>query len=68
MGNILSNCDLQMPQTSYSGAHKLRAVKKYYQNERTQFVNNSKIWMTFNKKQRVEKHGECRLDENKTEQ
>ena len=33
MGNILSNCDFQLPQTNYANPYSLNALKKHYKSE-----------------------------------
>ena len=67
MGSILSNCDLHMPQTSYTGAHKLRAIKKYYQYEKEQVIQASKNIAYNNDIKRAEFKVREWVDENKPE-
>eukprot|EP00345_Euplotes_harpa_P006877 CAMPEP_0168330516 /NCGR_PEP_ID=MMETSP0213-20121227/7787_1 /TAXON_ID=151035 /ORGANISM="Euplotes harpa, Strain FSP1.4" /LENGTH=120 /DNA_ID=CAMNT_0008334121 /DNA_START=7 /DNA_END=369 /DNA_ORIENTATION=+ len=46
MGSILSNCDLQLPQTSYASPHKIKALNKYFQEQEA--IKNSRVLKEFN--------------------
>ena len=36
MGNLLSDCDFQLPQTSYTNPYRMRMVNRYYDDGFTQ--------------------------------